>query len=48
VNNWYHLVEKRAIEIAEEINENAPISVHKAKAVLNFGRNVALFNYNPT
>ncbi|RFU62811.1 enoyl-CoA hydratase [Peribacillus saganii] len=33
---------QRAIELAEEINENAPISVQKAKEVLNYGRNAVL------
>lgn len=31
---------ERAIEIAEEINQNAPLSVRESKAAINFGRTV--------
>lgn len=33
---------ERAIEIAKEINENAPLSIQEAKAVINYGSNVTL------
>jgi enoyl-CoA hydratase/carnithine racemase len=33
---------ERALEIAEEINENAPLSVREAKAAINYGRSVSL------
>ncbi|GLB60593.1 enoyl-CoA hydratase-related protein [Cytobacillus sp. NCCP-133] len=33
---------ERAIEIAEEINMNAPLSVKESKAAINFGRSVTL------
>lgn len=33
---------ERAIELAEEINQNAPLSIKEAKAAINYGRNVSL------
>ncbi|WP_026581808.1 enoyl-CoA hydratase-related protein [Bacillus sp. J33] len=33
---------ERALEIAEEINQNAPLSVRESKAAINFGRSVTL------
>lgn len=32
----------RALEIAQDINENAPLSIRESKAAINFGRNVSL------
>ncbi len=36
-----HVLE-RALEITEEINQNAPISVRESKAAINYGRTVGL------
>ncbi|MBT2689803.1 enoyl-CoA hydratase/isomerase family protein [Bacillus sp. ISL-47] len=33
---------ERALEIAEEINQNAPLSLKESKAAINFGRSVTL------
>jgi enoyl-CoA hydratase/carnithine racemase len=35
-------VMERALEIAAEINQNAPLSVRESKAAINFGRSVTL------